>query len=88
MEAYSDRITGAAYALLRNTLTDPKAFHRSLKHAIGSILLGVVYGYEVLPENDPFVKLAEDTVMLTTHAIRPGTFLVNIIPWCKCTSAP
>ncbi|GJJ13525.1 hypothetical protein Clacol_007779 [Clathrus columnatus] len=72
MEAYSDKILATAHGFLRNVLADPTTFHRSLKHAIGSILLGVVYGYEVLPENDPFVKLAEDTVTLTTDAISPA----------------
>lgn len=88
MKAYSERITAAAHTLLRNLLIDSTSLHRSLKHAIGSILLGVVYGYEVLPEDDPFVKLAEDTVILTTHAISPGTFLVNVIPSRKFTGSP
>lgn len=87
MEAYSDRMMTAAHALLRNILADSTSFHRYLRHALSSIFLGVVYGYEVLPENDPFVKLAEDTAILTSQAVRPGTFLVNIIPWCKCAVA-
>lgn len=80
MPVGKDIVDFSRNTLLRNLLSDSTTLHKGLKHAIGSILLDVVYGYEVLPEDDPFVKLAEDTVILTTHAISPGAFLVNVIP--------
>ena len=40
----------------------------------------MTYSINVLPYNDPYVKIAEDAVRAIAELIIPGTFLVDIIP--------
>ena len=43
----------------------------------------MTYSINVLPYNDPYVKIAEDAVRAIAELIIPGTFLVDIIPILK-----
>ena len=40
----------------------------------------VVYGIQILPHNDPYIKIAETAVAAAAEAGNPGTFLVDVIP--------
>lgn len=42
----------------------------------GEIIIYVAYGIDVLPENDPFVTLAQNAMQSLTMALVPGRFLV------------
>jgi len=44
--------------------------------------LEVVYGFKIKPENDPYVKIAEDGAAFIQGAI-PGSFLVDAVPFLK-----
>jgi hypothetical protein len=43
----------------------------------------IAYGIEVQRENDPWLKLADDTVAIFTRVTVPGAFLVDSIPLRK-----
>lgn len=45
--------------------------------------MDIAYGIEVLPENDPYVATAEESVAALAIAAMPGAFLVDSIPLCK-----
>ncbi|KAF8512725.1 cytochrome P450 [Hysterangium stoloniferum] len=53
----------------------------SCTHA--NVFLGMVYGFEVQPRNDPYVKFSEEAVTKVIVGINPTKFLVNVIPWLK-----
>ena len=40
----------------------------------------VVYGIQVLPSNDPYIKIAETSMGAVAEAGNPGRFLVDVIP--------
>ncbi|KAJ7776053.1 cytochrome P450 [Mycena maculata] len=40
----------------------------------------VAYGIDVLPENDPYISLAEEAMRTTAEAAIPGRFLVDFLP--------
>ncbi|KIK57867.1 hypothetical protein GYMLUDRAFT_736512 [Collybiopsis luxurians FD-317 M1] len=44
------------------------------------VVLSLAYGIEVLPENDPFVKIANEAANSFAMAGQPGSFLVNTLP--------
>lgn len=80
----------AIHALLRNLISDPAHFEQHILHSSASIILGVAYGYEVRPQNDPLVKLAELTSRQVTEGLHPK-YLVNVLPECRllfCESFP
>lgn len=50
---------------------------------IGATIFDVAYGIKALPEEDPFINLAETTVSFTASATIPGRFLVETISMLK-----
>lgn len=40
----------------------------------------MTYGYDIQPENDVYVRLADEAMQGLTHAIHPGAFLVDFLP--------
>ncbi|KIJ22312.1 hypothetical protein M422DRAFT_277317 [Sphaerobolus stellatus SS14] len=53
----------------------------------GSIVLGFAYDYDLKPENDSYVVLAERTNSFFARATRPGEFLVDSLPCLRHVSA-
>lgn len=43
-----------------------------------------MYGYEIDPENDSTVRMAEEAADMMLHAMFPGAMLVNALPIRKC----
>ncbi|KAF7345573.1 hypothetical protein MVEN_01576000 [Mycena venus] len=73
----------ACHELLRRLLHDPDNVMGHLRHMAGSIIMSVAYGINVLPQNDPFIKLARDAISTLAFAALPGRFLVDAIPALK-----
>ena len=48
----------------------------------------ISYGYQVAPENDKYVSLADEALAALGRAGLFGTFLVDYIPLCEFTSRP
>ncbi|KAK1226584.1 hypothetical protein PQX77_010424 [Marasmius sp. AFHP31] len=66
--------------LLKNILRDPKNYRGHLQHMTGSLIIGVTYGHDVQGRDDPVLKVAEGALAALTHALNPGTFLVDAFP--------
>ncbi|KAI0673216.1 cytochrome P450 [Trametes maxima] len=58
-----------------------------LKHVIGANIMEVVYDIEVLPENDPFIKLAEAGQECVSQSTTGGLYLVEVMPFLKYVPA-
>ncbi|KAH9976327.1 hypothetical protein BGW80DRAFT_1292859, partial [Lactifluus volemus] len=48
----------------------------------GKIILGIAYGIDVLPQNDPYVAIAEKMLHSLSLATQSGGRLFSMIPWC------
>jgi hypothetical protein len=48
-----------------------------------SIIMSAMYGYTVLPKNDPFQKLAEETMHAIISLTYPSAAIVNVIPFLR-----
>ncbi|KAG7085605.1 hypothetical protein E1B28_003156 [Marasmius oreades] len=72
-----------AHNLVRRLLDDPENFPTHIRHLAASTILGIAYGIEVLPENDPHVAAAERALESLGQGIAPGAFLVESIPALK-----
>jgi hypothetical protein len=46
-------------------------------------VLGLAYGIDVKPKNDPYVELAERAMNSVSEAGRPGGYLVDFLPCLK-----
>ncbi|KAF8519800.1 cytochrome P450 [Hysterangium stoloniferum] len=81
--SYSSRQVSSTHTLLRSLLRSPAELDVSIHHMIGNVLLGMVYGFDVQPKNDPHVQFAEQFATKVALGMNPTKFLVNIIPWMK-----
>ncbi|KAK1227701.1 hypothetical protein PQX77_009289 [Marasmius sp. AFHP31] len=80
---YQPQEATATRELLQKLCEDPENYTLHLRHHAAKIILSIAYGIEVLPENDPYVALAEEGVRILGTAQRPGAYLVESIPLLK-----
>ncbi len=51
----------------------------------GAVILKITYGYEIEPSgNDPLLEVTEEGINQISTAAQPGTFLVDLLPFCAC----
>lgn len=50
----------------------------------GRVIMEVAYGIEVQEKNDPWIATAEHALEGATVTGIPGSFMVDIIPICRC----
>lgn len=53
-----------------------------------SVIMGVVYGIKVSPQDDKYISVAETALDGMARAANPGAFLVDLIPSCEYTCSP
>ncbi|KNZ75064.1 O-methylsterigmatocystin oxidoreductase [Termitomyces sp. J132] len=73
--------------MLRRLLDQPDDFAKHLRDLTGTIIMSVTYGIDVLPENDPYIAIAETAMHGMSEATIPGRFLVDFIPLLKYVPA-
>lgn len=49
----------------------------------GATIIGIAYGLQILPNDDPYVHVAERGLQSLAGAVVPGAFLVDSIPILK-----
>ncbi|KAH9929328.1 cytochrome P450 [Fomitopsis serialis] len=74
------RALKGARVLLNRLLDTPDDFMGHLRHMAGSLIIGVAYGLEVQPKDDPYVATAERALHAMAMAGNAGSFLVDSIP--------
>ncbi|KAH9834604.1 cytochrome P450 [Rhodofomes roseus] len=77
------RALRGARVLLSRLLDAPDDFMGHLRHMAGSLIIGVAYGLDVQPKDDPYVATAERALHAMAMAGNAGSFLVDSIPWLK-----
>ncbi|KAK1227700.1 hypothetical protein PQX77_009288 [Marasmius sp. AFHP31] len=80
---YQPQEAKATQELLRKLCDDPDNFTSHIRYHAATIILSIAYGIRLLPENDPYVALAEEGVHAIILAARPGAYLVESLPMLK-----
>ncbi|KAI0325277.1 cytochrome P450 [Cubamyces sp. BRFM 1775] len=80
---YRPREIKVARELLRRLLETPDDFMIHLRHMAGSLILGVAYGIDVQPKNDPYIATAETALHAMSMAGNAGAYLVDYMPFLK-----
>ncbi|KAK0477607.1 cytochrome P450 [Armillaria novae-zelandiae] len=65
---------------LRRLSTSPSDLRAQLRKLSGSLIMKMIYGIEILENNDPFVTLIENANDNFNIASTPGNFLVDVFP--------
>ncbi|KZP21555.1 cytochrome P450 [Athelia psychrophila] len=71
---------------LRRLLESPERWPTHLRQQAAAMVLEVAYGFRALPENDPYIRLAEGNMAYVIVA-GTGKYLVEIMPWLKYVPA-
>ncbi|KXN91232.1 O-methylsterigmatocystin oxidoreductase [Leucoagaricus sp. SymC.cos] len=79
---YRGVMVNETHVLVMSLLKNPEHFTDHLKRLAGAIIMMVVYGHQVAPEGDEFVRLAEE-VRESAEKLPPGTGLVDTFPILK-----
>ncbi|KAK0193992.1 cytochrome P450 [Armillaria mellea] len=81
--AYNPVQMKATSVLLQQLRKSPDAFARHVRHYAGSVIMKIVYGYDVDANGDKFVELADRALESARATANVGTFLVDYIPSLK-----
>ncbi|KAK0211401.1 cytochrome P450 [Desarmillaria ectypa] len=81
--AYYAVQTKATLILLQQLLKSPDECFHHVRHHAGSVIMKTVYGYDVEPNGDRFVHLADQAVTSLRVGGNEGTFLVDYLPFLK-----
>lgn len=46
--------------------------------------MDVVYGIQITGTTDPYIARPEKVMQLADSAIKPGAYLVDLLPLCTC----
>ncbi|KAJ3524602.1 hypothetical protein NM688_g8533 [Phlebia brevispora] len=85
--AYYPRIFHEVRGVLNHLYEEPDKFMDHIRHMEGSLILGITYGIQVKPKNDPYIAAAGAAVHGLAVAGNAGAFLVDVIPALKYVPA-
>ncbi|EJD41567.1 cytochrome P450 [Auricularia subglabra TFB-10046 SS5] len=68
------------HRFLRRVIDEPERVAYHLRKLAGSVILRILYGYDVKPGDDEYVNLAERVNYDLNRACTPGNFLVDFFP--------
>ncbi|KAJ7171662.1 cytochrome P450 [Mycena crocata] len=73
-----------ANMFLKRVLEDPLAFNYATRKTTAAIVLHITYGYDIKEKgDDPLVDLADEAMLGFADIIRPGAYLVDVLPVLK-----
>ena len=84
VKAFYEKQTAAAVLLVYDWLAQPAQWDRHLRHAAGSMIMSIVYGYPTIrSEHDHTIDAVDDFTKRIFRAAYPGTYLVEFFPWMR-----
>ncbi|KAH6915729.1 cytochrome P450 [Coprinopsis sp. MPI-PUGE-AT-0042] len=83
MEMVEERTTQYAYRMIGQLLEAPDDFQEHIRHLVGGLAFSLAYGIPTQPRNDPYIRLAEQSIDPAGRAVVPGAYLVDVLPFLK-----
>ncbi|KZT22705.1 cytochrome P450 [Neolentinus lepideus HHB14362 ss-1] len=80
---YLPIIARGANELVCNLLAAPQKFSSHMRNFAGRNIMSIVYDYDVAPQNDRFVDIAEKAMEMLNNSTFPGAALVNVLPFLQ-----
>ncbi|KAH8822519.1 cytochrome P450 [Flagelloscypha sp. PMI_526] len=80
LEGYATMIEHEAHRFVCRLTEEPNQLEYYLRKLAGTIILKIVYGYDVKPGRDEYVDLIEAVNRDISEAAKPGNFMVDFIP--------
>ncbi|KAI0267091.1 cytochrome P450 [Gloeopeniophorella convolvens] len=83
LEKHSQLFEACIHDFIKVLNRRPEDLDATVRHSIGAIIILITYGYEVLKNDDPFIRLVDIAMRNFSEVIRPGAYLVDAIPALK-----
>ncbi|KAF9016298.1 cytochrome P450 [Hymenopellis radicata] len=83
VDAYYPIQMAATNLFLKNLLDSPQDHMSHVQQLSGSIILRIVYGYDVTVKYPDYLALAEEAMRQIIEASTPGKYLVELMPFLK-----
>jgi len=68
---------------MAHLLKEPANFQRHIAGYVAATVFNATHGHEVTGHDDPFVSLAEQCGVEFCEMVRPGAFLVDVLPFLR-----
>ncbi|KAK0500251.1 cytochrome P450 [Armillaria luteobubalina] len=81
--AYNSVQIKATPVLLQQLNKSPDAFFHHVRHYAGSVIMKIIYGYDVDVNGDKFVELVDRALESARATVNNGTFLIDYITSLK-----
>ncbi|KAI0267093.1 cytochrome P450 [Gloeopeniophorella convolvens] len=83
LEKHSQLFEARIHNFIKVLSRKPEDLGAAIRHSIGAIIILMTYGYEVLEDDDPLVRIVSIAMRNFTEVLKPGAYLVNDIPALK-----
>ncbi|KAF8902856.1 cytochrome P450 [Mucidula mucida] len=83
VDAYYPVQIAATNLFLKNLMDSPQDHMNHVQQLSGSIILRIVYGYDVTVKHDDYLALAEEAMRQIIETSTPGKYLVELMPFLK-----
>ncbi|EKM55820.1 uncharacterized protein PHACADRAFT_209340 [Phanerochaete carnosa HHB-10118-sp] len=77
---YQEQMTHESKKLLQHLLACQGDFMPCIRTMAAAVILGITFGMEVQPENDPYVNTAEKAMHAMAMVTNPGSYMVDYVP--------
>ncbi|PPQ90245.1 hypothetical protein CVT25_013004 [Psilocybe cyanescens] len=81
VKMYSETLAREAIRLVSTLLDDPHSYSEQIRFSLGRTIMEAIYGIDCLSPDDTYIKVAEETLENISHAVIPGSYMVDVIPW-------
>ncbi|KAJ7757489.1 cytochrome P450 [Mycena metata] len=78
--SYRQILEERTHDFLRNILLRPDAWPEHAQSFSATLVLAIAFGYKAKDEDDPLLKLADETMAQFTELLTPSAFAVDVFP--------
>ncbi|VDB88748.1 unnamed protein product [Peniophora sp. CBMAI 1063] len=83
LAAYETHQRESVHAFMRTLVSDPDDFRAGVRHLTGRIIMRIAYGIDIQDHDDPYVRIAEETMdAMNTGATFKG-LIFDFVPFLK-----
>ncbi|KAJ3786750.1 cytochrome P450, partial [Lentinula aff. detonsa] len=78
--SYHDLLDNEANIFVESMTREPKAFQHHIRRNVAAVIMKIAYGYSLTENNDPFIRVAEESAQISGWALTPGRWIVDYYP--------
>ncbi|KAJ4474472.1 cytochrome P450 [Lentinula aciculospora] len=77
---YHDLLDNEANVFVESMIQEPDTFQHHLRRNAAAVIMKIAYGYTLTENDDPFIRVAEESAKISGWALAPGRWIVDYYP--------